>query len=284
MDDRLMRLAHAVKARREQLGLTQDELAALGGPSDTTVVKIEKGKTEPGRQTFRKLDLALEWEPGSARRVMETGEAPRIASDSYETQLQQKRNRSTPRGWSASAVSARHRALDELPAEELFNRWADLQMRLLPVVWKYAQERGLENESQARLELRLTLTMSGQIKDGRPWRPPWEFPSHVAWLIDYARTEGIAPEEFIIDRETGETLADLAERELAVVDGLGDELLGDPATRINVVMGDEDTETIFVLKPVTRADDLVDEVHESGVPDPELLERAAAHPEEGDKK
>ncbi|MFA7266666.1 MAG: hypothetical protein WC054_10175 [Candidatus Nanopelagicales bacterium] len=31
------------------------------------------------------------------------------------------------------------------------------------------------------------------------------------------------------------------------------------------------------LKPVTRADDLVDEVHETGVPSPELINRAAAH-------
>lgn len=34
------------------------------------------------------------------------------------------------------------------------------------------------------------------------------------------------------------------------------------------------------LSVVTRADDLVDEVHETGVPSPELINRAAAHPKD----
>lgn len=36
-----------------------------------------------------------------------------------------------------------------------------------------------------------------------------------------------------------------------------------------------------LISPVTHADDLVDEVHEAGVPSPELIDRAAAH--EGDE-
>lgn len=36
------------------------------------------------------------------------------------------------------------------------------------------------------------------------------------------------------------------------------------------------------LTAVTRADDLVDEVHETGVPSPELINRAAAHEGEED--
>lgn len=39
----LIRFGRIVRDRREELGLRQDELKAIGGPSSTTMVKVEKG-------------------------------------------------------------------------------------------------------------------------------------------------------------------------------------------------------------------------------------------------
>lgn len=65
------RLALAVRARRDELDLTQMQVAALGGPSNATLTKVEDEEGTEGisRATLRKLDAALKWEPGSARRV-----------------------------------------------------------------------------------------------------------------------------------------------------------------------------------------------------------------------
>lgn len=65
-----------VKARRDQLGLTQEQVSAKGGPSDTTMTKIENGDGKPPADlTLRKLDRALSWAPGTARSLLH-GEFP----------------------------------------------------------------------------------------------------------------------------------------------------------------------------------------------------------------
>jgi hypothetical protein len=69
------RLARAVKARRAELEVTQYDVWQAGGPSNTTLTKIEAGHLESlTRKTARNLDAALEWEPGSAKRVWAGGE------------------------------------------------------------------------------------------------------------------------------------------------------------------------------------------------------------------
>lgn len=68
-------LARHVKARRLELDLNQIEVWQAGGPSNTTLTEIENGRlTNLTRTTARKLDAALRWEAGSARRVWEGGE------------------------------------------------------------------------------------------------------------------------------------------------------------------------------------------------------------------
>jgi transcriptional regulator with XRE-family HTH domain len=60
-----------VKERREELGLTQEETAAAGGPSTATLRLIENCNAKSYRpKTFRQLDAALRWPPGAARRVL----------------------------------------------------------------------------------------------------------------------------------------------------------------------------------------------------------------------
>lgn len=71
------RLSRYVRERRQQLDLRQDEVDAAGGPSDTLVSQIERDEWHPTERytsTLRKLDVGLQWQPGSARRILEGGE------------------------------------------------------------------------------------------------------------------------------------------------------------------------------------------------------------------
>lgn len=72
----LKRFGDIVRERRQALRLSQEDVTARGGPSDTTLTKIENVEWNPTRpnETLRKLDVGLGWEPGSARRVLDGGE------------------------------------------------------------------------------------------------------------------------------------------------------------------------------------------------------------------
>lgn len=64
------RFRDIVLARVEYLGLTNDKIARLGGPSTTKMSQIRAAKaTRPSGPTLEKLDKALRWKLGSARRV-----------------------------------------------------------------------------------------------------------------------------------------------------------------------------------------------------------------------
>lgn len=59
--DKVESLAFRVKTAREEMGLTQPQLAKKAGISDGHLSKIETGKTtNPTRQTVKKLANALE--------------------------------------------------------------------------------------------------------------------------------------------------------------------------------------------------------------------------------
>lgn len=78
----LKRLAEYVKTRREHLGLRQDEVGEHGGPSTTTLTKVENATPPaPAPVTLRKLDVGMGWKAGSARQVM-FGGYPELDEDS----------------------------------------------------------------------------------------------------------------------------------------------------------------------------------------------------------
>lgn len=73
---KLERFGKIVRKRRLGLGLTQDQVAMAGGPSDKRQTKIENGAPPaPSLTTLAKLDMALRWEPGSAAAAF-NGDAP----------------------------------------------------------------------------------------------------------------------------------------------------------------------------------------------------------------
>lgn len=69
------RLATLVQERREELGRTQEEIAADGGPSTTTLTNVEGARAAEYRpKTLRKLEVALGWTRGSVERVLAGGD------------------------------------------------------------------------------------------------------------------------------------------------------------------------------------------------------------------
>ena len=86
-------LRAAVLARRDELKFSRRQVALNGGPSEPTLLKIERGHgDEIGAATFRKLDVGLQWEAGSAALVARGGTpagAPRsaVAVTSGETSV-----------------------------------------------------------------------------------------------------------------------------------------------------------------------------------------------------
>ena len=73
------RLGRYVLARRDELDLTQIEVWHAGGPSNTSLTKIEGGLLESlSRATARKLDRGLQWEPGSAKVIWAGGEPTKV--------------------------------------------------------------------------------------------------------------------------------------------------------------------------------------------------------------
>ena len=69
------RLAEATRERRVELGLTQEDVRAAGGPSTATMRLIE-GALQHGYQpaTLRDLEQALRWERGSVGRLLDGGD------------------------------------------------------------------------------------------------------------------------------------------------------------------------------------------------------------------
>ncbi|SUD49571.1 Uncharacterised protein [Nocardia otitidiscaviarum] len=65
------RLARLVLKRRQDLGVSRRQVSLTGGPTEPTMLKIERGQArrmEP--DTMRKLDFALRWEPGTAAAIV----------------------------------------------------------------------------------------------------------------------------------------------------------------------------------------------------------------------
>ena len=79
------RFGAIVNKRRRELGLSLDDVAAAGGPSQVTVSNIEQGSTNrPHFATFGKLDDVLGWTPGSAARTFD-GDSPTPLETSGDT-------------------------------------------------------------------------------------------------------------------------------------------------------------------------------------------------------
>ena len=90
-----MRFGRIVRSRREQLGIQQEDLDQYGGPSSTTLSRIERGVADPSAKTLRKLDQGLRWASGSAKRALDGGEPTPLDSVAHGGSV----------GWAGHATS-----------------------------------------------------------------------------------------------------------------------------------------------------------------------------------
>ena len=79
------RLGRYVKERREALRLTQQDVAALGGPSVATIRNIEAATNGSYRgRTYSQLEEVLKWTRGSVETVLSGGNPTPLTDDSHE--------------------------------------------------------------------------------------------------------------------------------------------------------------------------------------------------------
>ena len=76
-----------MRERRDYLGLRQDQVAARGGPSTTTLTKVENGTSRANPGTLRKLDVGLGWEQGSATRAVSGGDPTPTHENAIKTEF-----------------------------------------------------------------------------------------------------------------------------------------------------------------------------------------------------
>lgn len=76
-DEDWPRLARFVRDRRDELGMSQEDVRAAGGPSTATMNMIENPdhrRAGYSRSTYSKLERALRWQPMSARAILKGGD------------------------------------------------------------------------------------------------------------------------------------------------------------------------------------------------------------------
>lgn len=75
------------KARRERLGLNQDELAHYGGPRVATVGKFERGVASFPLRTQHQIEKALGWSRGIIEQVVASIDEGQLTADDWEHDL-----------------------------------------------------------------------------------------------------------------------------------------------------------------------------------------------------
>jgi transcriptional regulator with XRE-family HTH domain len=104
------RFGAIVNKRRRELGLSLDDVAASGGPSQVTVSNIEQGSTNrPHFGTFTKLDAVLKWKPGSAARAFD-GQEP----EAFDEQGRNNKRRPQTLGLNPDSVTVSMRTVGDL--------------------------------------------------------------------------------------------------------------------------------------------------------------------------
>jgi hypothetical protein len=88
MDPRWRRVAEAIDADRQRLRLSWAQLARAAKMSPRTLYDLRAGeRTSYQAGTLDRLELALQWQPGSVERVL-AGGSPRRKSDPEMARIQ----------------------------------------------------------------------------------------------------------------------------------------------------------------------------------------------------
>lgn len=183
-------------ARRKYFG-TKSAAYNGAGINSTTWDRIEQGL--PVRDDRLSAAVKLLW-PST------DGDWQLIAESEAEYQRQDAEVKATYERNVAAASQRTGRRIREAriqeaeratpPAEKIWASWADLRARMLVLEVKYAAIRGID-PNEAHDELTQLLLTAQQIKDGRPWNPPWRADAGLSVVSDmtgWEDEEGVAAE------------------------------------------------------------------------------------------
>lgn len=182
------RLGDYVRAARG--ARSQKAIHAAGGPTDTTLGKIETKQWRPRRgvdETLQKLDAGLGWVPGSAAAILRGGDPTPAGGTTKLGRILSAMSKS-PDQWTPEEreVMAEHQAArrpdpalgvgpdgEFLSAEAMFAEWQQARNRMLNAVLGYARARAIPF-AKAQSELDAVQQMTNDVTYGRPWTPPWD--------------------------------------------------------------------------------------------------------------
>ena len=126
------RLGLKARQRRISLGMNQPDVSAAGGPSTGVVSKIENAKqTSYEDRVLFQLERALQWQPGSARDILDGGE-PRAVGELPSLQAETRGIVAAPAetGEEDSPITPQLRALLEQAQQRTNERLAELAEKL----------------------------------------------------------------------------------------------------------------------------------------------------------
>jgi transcriptional regulator with XRE-family HTH domain len=107
------RAGAAFAARREEMGISQRQLAAMKIIGAPNLIAFEKGRSWPRERTLAKLERVVQWPPGTLAKVRAGGDAN--VSDAIETGLPGSDAAAVVTGAVSVAVSQVLGAIDKLP-------------------------------------------------------------------------------------------------------------------------------------------------------------------------
>lgn len=135
----MQQFADVVHVRRRQLGLSLAAVAAQGGPSEPTMVRIESGESPPLRMaTFSKLDRVLQWTEGSAATAYEGGEPTPLGSPEAGTPAGEVTISYSALGDLVEVSTKLRRLADDIDNPELSDAVDRLRTLISPYVGKVA--------------------------------------------------------------------------------------------------------------------------------------------------
>lgn len=197
-----IRFGRLIATRRGELGLTQADVTARGGPSDYTLRKLERGETQrPDVATMTNLERALEWTRGSASRAFQGGDPDPLPSATVDDTLTLWTSLRPPsritgidqgvviRTDGLADLTRASRALDDLPdlVPELASRITELRHRIdrLTRAWLIRQAEVARRDDMTS---ELVLTHDDHLRRPPPADAPHEDADdlrYLRWLTGY---------------------------------------------------------------------------------------------------
>ncbi|MFI7114033.1 hypothetical protein ACIBK9_47485 [Nonomuraea sp. NPDC050227] len=127
-----VRLGQQARQRRIDLGMSQPDVSAAGGPSTGVVSKIENARQSSYEdRVLAQLERALQWQSGSAHEVLRGGE-PHIVGESRSAHRETPGTVTTPdrAGEDDSPITPQLRALLEQAQRRTDERLAELNKKM----------------------------------------------------------------------------------------------------------------------------------------------------------